>query len=198
MGDPPRSPLERIQLERIQEDLERLSRLCGRLLLLAWLDRQARDASLFDERVDLEAVVSDLVEEMAPLACDRGVSLRRDTTSAAPVRGSQPLLVEALLNLLDNAIRYTPKGGSVAVSIDVNGGAVRVSVAGGGPGIPPAERERIFEPPRSPAGGTDDGSGLGLAIVRGIARAHGGGVELDEAPGGGSIFRLVLPAHPAS
>jgi signal transduction histidine kinase len=75
---------------------------------------------------------------------------------------------------------------------------VRLSVEDTGPGVPPDERERIFQPfqriARDPAGGTDDGSGLGLAIVMGIARAHGGRVELDEAPGGGSIFRLALPA----
>ena len=197
VSDPPRS-----QLERIQEELERLSRLCGRLLLLARLDQQARDASLFDERVDLEEVVSELLEQMAPLAQDHGVCLRRGATSAVRVGGSRPLLVEALLNLLDNAIRFTPAGGSVAVSIDVNANAVRLSVEDSGAGVPPEERERIFQPfyriPRTSAGVTDDGSGLGLAIVRGIAQAHGGRVELVEAPRGGSVFRLVLPGRPAS
>jgi len=197
VADPPRSALE-----RVQEEVERLSWLCGRLLLLARLDQQTGNASLFDERVDLEEVVNELLEQMAPLAQDRGVGLRRGAMSTVRVRGSRSLLVEALLNLLDNAIRFTPEGGSVAVSLEADGDVVRLSVEDSGPGVPPEERERIFQPfyrtPRTLAEATDDGSGLGLAIVRGIAQAHGGRVELVEAPKGGSVFRLVLPAHPAS
>jgi len=195
-ADPTRS-----QLEGIQQEVERLSRACGRLLLLARLDQQARDASLLTERVDLEAMVSELLEQMAPLAQDRGVGLRRGATSRLHVRGSRPLLVEALLNLLDNAIRVTPEGNAVTVSIDAEGGAARLSVEDRGPGVPPEERERIFQPfyriPRASAGDTDEGSGLGLAIVRGIAQAHGGRVEVIAAPTGGSVFSLVLPAPPA-
>lgn len=197
VADPPRS-----QLERIQEEVERLSWLCGRLLLLARLDQQTGDATLFDERVDLEEVVNELLEQMAPLAQDRGIGLRRGAMSTVRVRGSRSLIVEALLNLLDNAIRLTPEGGSVAVSLEANGDVVRLSVEDSGPGVPPEERERIFEPfyrtPRTLAEATDDGSGLGLAIVRGIAQAHGGRVDVVQAPTGGSVFRLVLPAHPAS
>ena len=142
--------------------------------------------------------MSELLEQMGPLAQDRGVGLRCGATSAVQVRGSRPLLVEALMNLLDNGVRYTREGGSVEVSIGVEGGTVRVCVEDGGPGIPPGERERIFQRfyriPQS--NGSHDGSGLGLAIVQAIARAHGGRVELDQSAGGGSIFRLVLPALP--
>lgn len=188
------------QFEKVQEELERLNRLCGRLLLLARLDQPGRDAHLLDERVHLENVVSELLDQMAPLAHDRGIALRHGALPAVQVRGSRPLLVEALMNLLDNGIRYTPRGGSVDVSISVQGGTVRVCVEDSGPGIPPGERERIFQRfyriPRS--NGTNDGSGLGLPIVQAIARAHGGRVELDQSPGGGSIFRLVLPARPGS
>jgi heavy metal sensor kinase len=195
VSDPPRS-----QLERIQEELERLSRVCGRLLLLARLDQQVGNGSLFDERLDLEEVVSELLEQMAPVAQDRGVQLRRGATSTVRVRGSRPLIVEALLNLLDNAIRATPVGGFVAVSLDANGDGVRLSVEDSGPGVPPEERQRIFQRfyriPRTSAGAADDGSGLGLAIVQGIAQAHGGHVEIVEAPRGGSVFRVVFPPLP--
>jgi signal transduction histidine kinase len=158
--DPPRS-----QLEWIQEQLERLSRVCGRLLLLARLDQRARNASVLDERVDLEQVVSELLEQMAPVAQDRGVALGHGASSTLHVRGSRPLLVEALLNLLDNAIRATPAGGAVIVSIDASGDSVRLSVQDGGPGVPPEERERIFLPfyriPRASGEAADEGSGLG-------------------------------------
>jgi two-component system, OmpR family, sensor kinase len=191
----------RSQLERVQEEIEGMSRLCGRLLLLARLDQQAGNAGVCDERVDLGEMVSEVLEQMTPLAQDRGVGLRRDATAAAIVRGSRPLLVEALLNLLDNAIRITPSGGSVAITLSADG-EVQLSVEDSGPGIPPAERERVFQRfyrlPRASPEATDDGYGLGLAIVAGIAKAHGGRVELVEALEGGSVFRLVLPRHPAS
>lgn len=189
----------RSQLEGIQQELEGMSRLCGRLLLLARLDRPSGGEGVFDERVDLDEVVNDVLEQVTPLAQDHGVSLRRGATSAARVRGSRRLLVEALLNLLDNAIRWTPRDGLVAVSTKANG-EVQLSVEDSGPGIPPEERERIFQRfyrvPRVAPAGTDDGTGLGLAIVMGIAQAHGGRVELVEPPRGGSAFRLVLPRDP--
>ena len=185
------------QLEKVQEELERLSRVCGRLLLLARLDQQARDASLLAERVDLDEVVSELLDQMTPVARDRGVALRRGASSTLHVRGSRPLLVEALLNLLDNAIRVTPPGEAVAVSIDGGGGTVRLCVEDRGPGVAPEERESVFLPfyrvRRAPSEAEDEGSGLGLAIVRGIAQAHGGRVEIAPAPERGSVFRLVLP-----
>jgi signal transduction histidine kinase len=153
--------------------------------------------SLLDEQVDLQEVVDELLEQLTPLARDHGIGLRLGATSTALVRGSRPLLVEALLNLLDNAIQATPQGGSVVVSIEATGEGLRLSVEDTGPGVPIEERDRIFQPfyriPRTSAVVTDDGSGLGLAIVRGIAQAHGGRVEVVDAPAGGSVFRLVFP-----
>jgi two-component system OmpR family sensor kinase len=190
------------QLERVQEELERLTRTCGRLLLLARLDQQAAEASLLEERTDLAEVVANLLDYMGPVAQERTITLREGRTTAASVRGSRHLLSEAILNLLDNAIRYTPEGGTVTVSTDIVGDAVRLSVEDTGPGVPPEERERIFAPfyriAQAAGGESDPGSGLGLAIVTGIARAHRGSVELAEAPAGGSVFCMVLPALPVA
>ncbi len=190
------------QLERVQEELERLTRTCGRLLLLARLDQQAAEASLLEERTDLAEVVANLLDYMGPVAEERTITLREGRTTAARVRGSRHLLSEAILNLLDNAIRYTPEGGTVTVSTDIVGDAVRLSVEDTGPGVPPEERERIFAPfyriAQAVGGESDSGSGLGLAIVTGIARAHRGSVELAEAPAGGSVFCMVLPALPVA
>jgi heavy metal sensor kinase len=189
----------RSQLERVEEEIERMSRLCGRLLLLARVDSQSEAAALLGDRVDLEDMVSELLEQTTPLARDRGVRLGRGPTSAISIQGSRPLLVEAFLNLLDNAIRCTPEGGEVEVSLERQDGHVRLAVRDTGPGVPTEERERIFHRlhriPRPPAG-PDEGTGLGLAIVRAIAQAHGGRVELECPPGGGSIFGLVLPIPP--
>jgi signal transduction histidine kinase len=190
------------QLERVQEELERLTRTCGRLLLLARLDQQAAEAGLLEERTDLAEVVANLLDYMGPVALERRITLRGGRATAASVRGSRHLLSEAVLNLLDNAIRFTPEGGTVTVSTDLVGDAVRLSVEDGGPGVPPEERERIFAPfyriPRAAGGESDSGSGLGLAIVTAIARAHRGSVEFAEAPAGGSVFCMVLPAFPAA
>jgi signal transduction histidine kinase len=189
------------QIETIIEEVEVLSRLCGRLLFLARIDQEAGDPRLFDESVDLNEVVSEVLEQITPLAHEHGVELRRGVTSEVQVRGSRSLLVEVLLNLLHNALHATPEGGAVSVSIETDNGTVQLSVEDEGPGVPKAQREMIFQRfyriPQASTGPMDDGSGLGLAIVRGIAHAHGGRVELVDAPGGGSIFRVILPAHPA-
>jgi two-component system OmpR family sensor kinase len=190
------------QLERVQEELERLTRTCGRLLLLARLDQQAAEASLLEERTDLAEVVANLLDYMGPVAQERTITLRMGRTTAASVRGSRHLLSEAILNLLDNALRHSPEGGTVTVSTEVVGATVRLSVEDSGPGVPSEERERIFAPfyriPRAAGGESDSGSGLGLAIVTAIARAHRGSVELAEAPAGGSVFCMVLPAFPVA
>jgi signal transduction histidine kinase len=200
MGDPP--PALRGQLEQVLEELDRLTRMCGRLLLLARLDQQAAEANLLDERTDLGDVVDELLDYMRPVAQERRIALERGKSDVATVGGSRPLLVQAVLNLLDNAVRYTPCGGRITVSTEVSDAVVRLSVEDSGPGVPEAERANVFKPfyrlATTQAAEADAGSGLGLAIVTGIARAHRGRVELHEAPGGGSVFSLVLPALPPS
>lgn len=105
-------------------------------------------------------------------------------------------LTEILLNLIDNALRYTPTGGRIEVAGAVEGDSVQVSIADTGPGIAPPDRQRIFDrfyradPSRSSATG---GSGLGLAIVRALVEAHGGTIRVDERPGGGACFAFTLP-----
>lgn len=185
------------QLERVQEELERLSRMCGRLLLLARLDQEARESHLLSERVDMEAVVAELVDQMTPLAHDKGVRLVCGAMSHAVARGNKQLIVEALLNLLHNAMRFAGEGGTVEVSLATGRDGVTVAVRDSGPGIPHDEHEKIFRRfygTANGAGDSGDGVGLGLAIVSGIARAHGGAVDVVSAPGEGSCFRLSLPA----
>jgi two-component system OmpR family sensor kinase len=187
------------RLEQVQDELGNLSRACGRLLLLARLDQEAQGDGPFSEQLDLREVVDELLEQMAPFANEKAVELARGSVSPVDVRGSRPLLVEALLNLLDNAIRFAGAGGRVEVSLVPNGGNATVAVQDSGPGVPPGEHERIFRrfyrvaPARD-----DDGMGLGLSIVRAIARAHGGTIEVVSAPSAGACFRLTLPTRSAT
>lgn len=190
-------PLQR-DLERIQDELDRLGRLCGRLLLFARLDRDGEDSALLLEVVELEPLVGELIEQLTPLALEQAVSLRYDGRAGLHVRGSRALLVEALFNLIDNAIRVAPEGSEVRVSISIQDGRARIAVADIGPGVPPEARELVFQPfSRLPdqAGRVGEGAGLGLPIASGIARAHGGDVVLESPPHGGSVFSLVLPLH---
>jgi signal transduction histidine kinase len=112
------------------------------------------------------------------------------------VRGDAGALRRALLNLVDNAVKYTPTGGSVVISLEHTAVDATLAVEDTGIGIDPADAERIFEPfVRLDAGRNRDtgGSGLGLAIARSIVRAHGGTLEVESRDGGGCRFTIRLP-----
>jgi signal transduction histidine kinase len=101
-------------------------------------------------------------------------------------------VLQIISNLLANAFRWTPNGGRVELELAAENGHVSVAVDDSGPGIAPAERERIFRPFWSQ---DNTGTGLGLAIARELALALGGRIDLDSQPGKGSRFELVLPAN---
>jgi len=144
--------------------------------------------------VDLDAIVDGCVRDLAPRAAAKRI---RVTSRVEPVSvvADEALLRRMVGNLLTNALIYTPDGGTVDVAI-VNGpGAVSVHVADTGPGIPLADRERVFERfvRLDPARG-QGGAGLGLSIARWIAEAHGGRVELVSSGDEGSVFAATIPA----
>jgi two-component system sensor histidine kinase KdpD len=118
-----------------------------------------------------------------------------DLPSDLPLVPLDPLLVEQILiNLLDNAVKYTPAKSPVEISARVEDHVVRVTVADRGPGLGPGEEARIFEKfYRGQEGGTRSGAGLGLAIARGIVETHGGRIAAEPRPGGGALFRFTLP-----
>ncbi|MGI8916886.1 MAG: sensor histidine kinase [Chloroflexota bacterium] len=106
-------------------------------------------------------------------------------------------LEQVLTNLLDNAIKYGPAGGTVDMTLDVQPSAVTISVADRGIGVTPSHRQRIFERIYQAQGGQAGGMGLGLFISRQIAELHGGWLDVEARPGGGSRFVLTLPVPPA-
>jgi two-component system OmpR family sensor kinase len=167
-------------LERLKAGVQRAARLVGQLLDLA---RQDDAADRRTARVDLAAVAREVVLEQAQQAEARRIDLGLEG-AAAEVEGDAEGLRVALGNLVDNAIRHSPHGGRVDVRVRTDGADVVAEVVDSGPGIPPAERERVFDRFHRGESAAGSGGGLGLAIVREIATRHGATVELaDRADG---------------
>ncbi|NML97967.1 sensor histidine kinase [Paraburkholderia sp. RP-4-7] len=166
--------------------------LTNQLLLLA--QAEAADYAEFEGApVDLRAVATGTIEQLALLAQRRQVELSAELHEPAEVMGNEPLLSVLLFNLLDNAIRYTPAGGHVALGIDSTGERVALTITDEGPGIGAELRERVFEPFFRAS--SEEGSGLGLSIVREIARAHRAEVTLGDGTGGrGLVVSVLFPA----
>jgi two-component system OmpR family sensor kinase len=167
-------------LERLKAGVQRAVRLVGQLLDLARQDDAAAGRS--PARVDLAAIAREVVVERSQQAEARGVDLGLDA-GTAQVEGDAEGLRVALGNLVDNAIRHSPRGGKVDVRVRTDGAEIIAEVLDAGPGIPPAERERVFDRFHRGDAAAGSGSGLGLAIVREIATRHGATVELRDRDG---------------
>ncbi|MBA3589227.1 sensor histidine kinase, partial [Methylibium sp.] len=189
-------------LERLHRSAQRAARLADQLLALARSEASSREPG-GAEPVDLKAVAHDAAQDWVPRALERGADLGFQLESA-PLRGRHHLLGELLGNLIHNALEYACANPARPARITVRtglldaGAGVRqpvLEVEDNGPGIAPAERERVFERFYRPAGSMGAGSGLGLAIVRDIAQLHGASVFLlDGEDGGGLVVRVVFPA----
>lgn len=159
---------------------------------IASIDRMLADvqsAAIGSGCVDVAALVRDAVDAAAL----RGPVVLAPVAGEPAVDGDVQRLHQALDNLIANALRHAPAGTAVTVTVSTDGPDVVVTVADTGEGIAAEDAERVFEPGVSLSGARES-QGLGLAVVRAVARAHGGDVELESAPGEGATFRLVLPA----
>jgi heavy metal sensor kinase len=176
------------------EEVDQLIRLAEDLLLLS---RSTAGLTATRQPVDLEPLCLEALELGVRLAKGKGVTVSLGATAPAVVQGDAGALRRALLNLVDNSVKYTPAGGSVTISLERTSSGAALVVEDTGIGIDPADAKRIFEPfMRLDAGRSRDtgGSGLGLAIARSIVLAHAGTLEVDGRPGGGSRFTIRLPA----
>ncbi|MEO8935946.1 MAG: ATP-binding protein [Burkholderiaceae bacterium] len=188
-------------LNALRDGLLRASRLVEQLLALARAEPDAAPASTGAvTRVDLDALVREAVSLQVRLAHDRGIDLGvdGDERDVVAVDGDRDALFTLLGNLIDNALRYTPRGGRVDVGVERTADAVALSVRDDGPGISPAERERVFDRfhrgDAARAAGDTRGSGLGLAIVKRIADRHGARVTLHPGPDGrGLSIQIAFP-----
>jgi signal transduction histidine kinase len=177
-------------LDVIASETARLDRLVGDVLELAKLE--ANRFTLLQEEVDMEQLCDHAYAAFGEEARRRGIEYRRRFEAAPTILSDGDRVLQIISNLLSNAFRWTPDGGTVELELAAENGAVSVAVDDSGPGISPHERERIFRPFWSQDHG---GTGLGLAIARELALALGGKIDLESEPGRGSRFELVLPAR---
>ena len=168
-------------------EVERVEALVERLLGLA----RRRAPTAAQERVDVP--LAPLLEDIALLVQGRaeraGVTVEVDGAGLA-VRGTREALAQVLLNLVINAVAHSPAGGTLRCSAHAEGSTIAIGVRDEGPGVPAEARERLFEPFESAAGGT----GLGLAVSRRLVEEMDGTIRLADAPGGGALFEVRLPA----
>lgn len=190
-----RAPAEyRESLAIILDESRRLSRLVDDLLNLARAD--AGHVRLQVREFYFNDLLAECCRSVQALAAARNIRLECRPGEDVPFHGDEELLRRLVMNLLDNAIRYTPLGGQVTAALNANGSELRIQVSDTGAGIPPETAAHVFErfyrgdKARSRQEG---GFGLGLAIVKWIAESHKGEVDLASRPGQGSTFTVTLP-----
>jgi len=185
---------ERDRARVIEEECDRLDALVGDMLDLSRIQsgavHPALDVNTVDDLIGAALRRADALLRGRPVEID----LPDDELLAGKFDLTNSL--RALVNLIENACRYSPGGSPITIRGRRDHGVLRITVLDRGPGVPPAERERIFEPFYRPRGTAADvrGTGLGLSIARGLAVAQGGAVEYSSRDGGGSAFSLIVPA----
>ncbi|HEX4268941.1 MAG TPA: ATP-binding protein [Steroidobacteraceae bacterium] len=183
---------------KLSEGVQRAIRLVEQLLALA---RQEPRAEPVRTRFALDELAREVVAELVPLADARRIDLGMSEAQAVLVRGERDAVATLVRNLVDNAVRYTPPGGRVDVSVERSAATpaqALVKVMDNGPGIAPEERDRVFDRFYRRPGTAAPGSGLGMAIVKAIAEAHGAGVMLDSGESGrGLAVTVSFPAEGA-
>ncbi|HJS73388.1 MAG TPA: HAMP domain-containing sensor histidine kinase, partial [Vicinamibacteria bacterium] len=189
--------LERLRRGRPDEDIgeaieeaDRLLATFGAVLRIARIESGGRTA--FAD-VDLTSLIDDVAELYRPLIEEKGARLSLRSAPSVSVRGDRDMLFQAVVNLVDNAIKHTPSGGSIEISLAPSEGGASIEVRDDGPGIPVEEREKVRERfYRLDRSRSTPGSGLGLSLVSAVAARHGGELRLlDAQPGLRAV--LILP-----
>jgi two-component system sensor histidine kinase TctE len=188
----PNPPQTQHALDQIKEVSTRLNHAVSQLLSLARNEPGAEKSLRLDD-IDLNTLARETTLEWVERAVEHGIDLGFEgTDTAVTISGDPSRLKEMLDNLVDNALRYCPRGSSVTVRVGSNR---TLCVEDNGPGIPEEDRDKVFERFHRLLGNEAEGNGLGLAIVREIAEMHGGTVQVTEGTNGrGALFRVCFPA----
>lgn len=180
----------------LSDEVDRLTRLVERLLTLTKMDAGQNNAA--PTPVDFVVMLNAVIRKLTPNAEAKNIVLYSDfsVTALEPIMLDYDKIWEAVYNIVDNAVKYTPEGGYVKLGLSEKGGIITVRVEDNGPGIPDGEKEHIFERfyrlDDSRARDTG-GTGLGLAIAREAAVLHGGSIGVHDGEDGGSVFEITLP-----
>jgi signal transduction histidine kinase len=177
--------------QRLGAAVERAIHLAEQLLTLARSDPQEPAGA--EESVDLAAAAAQGLTDTHDLALSRHIELSLDAPANVLLRGDPQALRTLIRNLVDNAVRYTPSGGYVQVRCRATSDGALLEVTDSGPGIAPADRDRVFDRFYRRATAQESGTGLGLAIVKAIAERHGARITLDETAGGGLHVAVSFP-----
>jgi heavy metal sensor kinase len=181
-------------LELVSQEVGFMSEIVGKMLLLARSDSGSEPVDFEDIR--LRDLLSELVQEVDLLVQDKGLTMTVGPMEDLKVRGDRTKLKQLFLNVLDNAIRYTPSGGTISASLARRDTSAVAAIADTGIGIPaehlPFIFDRFYRVDRSRTA-ADGGTGLGLAIALSVAKMHGGAIEAESEPDKGTTFRVVLP-----
>lgn len=185
----------RAAVEQGIQDLDNISRIFQALLRIAEAEAGARRAAFAP--LDLTPLLRDAAEFYEAMAEAREQKLETDLPETLPMVGDRDLLLQAVANLLDNAIKFTPPGGLVRLSArEEEEGGIEIAVSDSGPGMPPADRARALDRFfRADSSRGTPGSGLGLSLVRAVAQLHGGEVELSDAMPGADPPGLRVALH---
>lgn len=194
-GQPgPMSAELRKRLGSVLEEAERLSSITESLFALSRL--QAGEAKAREVRIDLADLAQTTVDQMRLLSDDKGISLRVETLAPVFVEGDPARLKQIVVDLLDNAIKYTAKDGSIVLRVGTEGRAAHLQVIDTGMGIPADDLPHVFERfyrADKARSRNIDGAGLGLAIVHSICQAHGGSVRIESTEGHGTTCHVHIP-----
>jgi len=184
----------RAALEAVQEEVQRLTSLTVGLLTLARAD--SHTLTLNREVTDLSLLINTVIDQVTAVAEQKQITIQREIVPCLALNMDEGRIIQLALNLIENAVKYTPEGGAVTVIVSQTGDTVSLSVADTGPGIPPEYLPRIFDRfYRTDRSRSRDqgGVGLGLAIAQHIAQLHGGEINVWSQVGVGTRFTVTLP-----
>ena len=186
------APYRKDDMRMMRRNARRLLRLVDDILELAKLDREG--IKLQVDRVDMSALVQNIRGMLAPGADSKDIDLDYDQPEAPVFAYVDAYRIETVLtNLIGNAIKYTPRGGSIRVTLECRDGEARIAVEDTGPGVPAGMRERVFERYVQAGETAVGGVGIGLALARELVDLHGGRIGVDAAASGGSVFWFSVP-----